>query len=361
MSEKRYLTGIRPEMDEAFQMLEQVFEEQVFEVLIQERDGKETEVRIPYMLNDALECTLLLKNCRIRGDLAKLRDGLEAEELSGSLEEKDGGYGLILRQGSEAAALWFQGIRIEKNFYQYHVIGHFWAKGQEQWRRIAYIVGTIQDKYRYFGSASCSRKEIELGKLSEYGPLMRWSPLGDMPGRLESMSLESIAAMEKFAAAAGDQKYLRLLKLYRRFPVFALARILAKALTKPERMGLYLLLEKEIEKASLSYQKRDYGKEKNRENQKQRETAERKLKELGFDGKWPEYQKGRYGVVAMEEHPFCCGDGDDFTFRIQFMVSQTPRSGQGKNGGFFQGRGRKGWIAKNVQELAERLEKEEKN
>lgn len=356
MNEERYLTGESSCFPKAFEMLEQIFEEQVFELLAVPAEEGSGEARIPYMMNDAIECTLVLENCKARGDMETLLAEIPDGTLHGRLERKDGGYGLILRtESGTAAALWFGNIRIERKLYRYHEIGHFWARGQEQWRRIVYIAGTLHDKYQYFGPEVCSAEEMELAKLSGFGPLARWSPLGDAPGRLDSMDPDSVAVMRKLSEEAGDRGYLRLLNLYGRFPVRALSRVLSDALAEPGRIRLYLLLEEKIRKASLAYEKRDYGKEQNRMIREKREETGRILREIGMDGTWPDYRKGQCAVTVMEEHPFCAGDREDVTFRIRFMVSVFPDTYEGRNGGFFRGRGRSGRIADSIGELLDML------
>lgn len=342
MNRQEYLTGLSPEMPEAFQMLGKIFEEQVFEIWTQKNRKGVTEYQIPYMMNDALECYLVPENCRMRGESLEIPGG----RVSGSLEEKDGGYGLILRPENGAViTLWFEDLRVECSLYQYHEIGHFWAEGQEQWRRIVYIVGTIHDKYQYFGEESCNPWEMELQLLAEFAPLMRWSPLGDAPRIMSGSAPGAIREMKQLAEEAKDREYRRLLGLYERFPVPAIAKILSEALTKPERIPLYLLLEQKIRAASVRYRKRDYGKQQNQKIRRQREQADRELRNMGFEGKWPEYRRGRYGVTAMEEHPFAAGEKMDIPFRIRFMVSSCPGGCSGRNAGFFRGRGRKSGIA----------------
>lgn len=352
MKNQEYLSGLRPELPEAFQMLGKVFEEQVFEIWMQKnREGME-EYHIPYMMNDALECCLVPEHCRMKGESLDIPEG----KVYGSLETNPEGYGLIVRpENGTVLTLWFTALRVERRFYRYHEIGHFWAEGQEQWRRIVYIVGTLHDKFQYFGEEACNPWEMELQELAGFAPLMRWSPLGDAPEIRPVSTAESIRRMKKLAEEAKDREYRRLLGLYEKFQIPAIAGVLGEALTKPARIPLYLLLEEKIRAASVRYEKRDYGKQQNLKIRKEKEQADRELRAMGFEGKWPEYRNGRYGITVMEEHPFAAGETLDIPYRIRFMVSDCPGGCTARNAGFFRGNRRKGFIAEQTGEIADRI------
>lgn len=245
------LTRFSQNPPEEFSMLNEIFEQQVFELCIHEENGQKAYY-IPYMMNDALECYLVLEHCRMTGEYQPEADENEEEEpCSGQLEEKDGMFGLIVRQGQDRVfTLWFRSIQKVLKCYQYHAIGHFWQEGQEQWRRLVYILGTLHDKYQYLGEEVCSREEQELLKLAEFSPLRRWSPLGDPAEPPAPSSEAGIEAMKALAREAGDRAYERLLMLYEKFPFSFLGKLLAKQLTDPGRTGIYQLLEKKIQSAS---------------------------------------------------------------------------------------------------------------
>ena len=113
-------------MEEGFQKLKEIFDKEVFELYLRQGQGY-----IPYMMNDALECYLVLKDCRCTGKYLK---GYE-ESTFGYLSSEDGEEILVVHQGEENIfTLWFGKIQIKLKGYQYHPIGHFWleGKGQEQ-------------------------------------------------------------------------------------------------------------------------------------------------------------------------------------------------------------------------------------
>lgn len=78
-----------------------------------------------------------------------------------------------------------------------------------------------------------------------------------------------------------------------------------------------------------------------------RDKVDSDLKSKGYVGSYPEYEEGCRKIYVTEEHPFTIMEWDHYKFKIQFMVSECKKLIKNKrNSGFFQGRGRKGWIEK---------------
>ena len=135
------LAGVTPDMEEGFQKLKEIFDKEVFELYIRQGQGY-----VPYMMNDALECYLVLTDCRCTGGYLTGYESCTVGYLSFKEEEKV----LVVHQGEENIfTLWFREIQVKLEGYQYHQIGHFWLKekGQEQWRQLVYMLGTVYDKY----------------------------------------------------------------------------------------------------------------------------------------------------------------------------------------------------------------------
>ena len=145
---------------------------------------------------------------------------------------------------------------------------------------------------------------------------------------------------------------MALLRLYRRFPSRSLERWLTRALTDPSREQLYETILQAVEAESGTYEKRDYGTAFHQKIAEKRKQAEQKLIRAGFTGTYPEYHRGEFEVIILEEHPFTVMEWDHFQFRIYYMVSQVKRQTtigknchrQARNRGFFRGRGRNSWI-----------------
>ena len=127
-----YFSGVEDGISSAFEKLAEIFEYQVFELCIGE------DYLIPYMMNDAVENYLILKNGQMIGNY--LND--DTLEVTGKLAVEKDRYVLSVRQGEENAfTLYFSEIEERIQCFQYHRIGHFWVKGQEQWRQLVYIIG----------------------------------------------------------------------------------------------------------------------------------------------------------------------------------------------------------------------------
>lgn len=171
-----YLPGLKKEMPDSYRKLAEIIKCQALEVCWKNSQNGEKQTCIPYMMNDALECYLILENCRITGAyLPHCKEKTEAY-----LTEHNGSVGLVVKQGEDNVfTLWFEEITEHLACYQYHEIGHFWVQGMEQWRQLVYMIGTIYDKYEYLGEEVCTEKELELIPLMEFAPFRAWSPVGN--------------------------------------------------------------------------------------------------------------------------------------------------------------------------------------
>ncbi len=321
-------------MIQALEHLMEVFEYQVFELC-----GHGPEYYVPYMMNDAVEDYLVLRNCRMVGVYLPEAKGRQ----EASLQKEEDGYILAVRQGDENAfTLYFQEVEERIACYPYHEIGHFWVKGQEQWRQLVYMLGTIHDKYIFLGAEYCNEKELELLHMVEFAPLREWSPLHESIADTYPETHAGLDVMAQFAKRADDKAYLRWIALYRRFPW--LENVLKRKLCSPKRARLYQLIYEEIGEASRCYPARTYDEKMSDYIRNVREAADQELRRRGYRGVYPEYQSETGSVLVTEEQPFTILEWRHYTFKIQFMVSAC-QDGQ-RNGGFFHGRNRKGWIEK---------------
>lgn len=352
---KAYLPGLQKEMPEGYGKLAEIFQFHVFELHQGEVRGRKTDYYIPYMMNDALECYLVLQDAWMTGEYLDLDP--RTYPMQGQLAWRDDKSALIVKQGKENVfTIWFSHLSEVFQCYQYHRIGHFWVKGQEQWRRLVYMVGTVYEKYQYLGDEACSPREQEFMRLIEFPPFRYWSPVQESLDDRYPTSREGALCMQELAREAGDRSYARLAGLYGRFPFGFLKKRLAKKLCDPARQKLYELLYEKIRQASLEYPKRYYGEEAGRAILRERKRVNHLLHQAGFEGKYPVYRRGTVEVMAAEEHPFTTMESEDFVFRIRFMVSCCRKEKEmGRNCGFFRGKGRRGWIVENLKQLAEEL------
>ena len=339
---KDALPGLEPEMSEPFYMLAEVLDYEAFELCEVEQNTMDRF--IPYMMNDAVECYLILKNVRIQGFYDKK---LKDEKIWAELLREGDSYALLVHQGEDHVfSLWFQEIEKRQQCYQYHNIGHFWVKGQEQWRQLVYMVGTMEDKYRYLGSEVCNPAEEKLRQLIHFAPFRRWSPIEDLMEEQYPETVEGIQCMMELAAEAEDREYLRWLRFYEKHPGGKLEVLLSKKLLSPKRQKLYCMLYEKIREASKAYQERSYGKSMDALIMRKREMLEENLRADGYHGSYPEYQKKGNYILVTEEQPFTILEWEDYGFRMQLMKSKCQEMQPGRNAGFFNGRGRSGQIQK---------------
>ena len=80
-------------LPEEFHLLAEVFEAQVFEFQMKKRPDGTEDCWIPYLMNDAVECCLCLRDCRFRGEYQG-----EGEAFARLTREEDG-YLLVVREG----------------------------------------------------------------------------------------------------------------------------------------------------------------------------------------------------------------------------------------------------------------------
>lgn len=331
--------SIEPEVQEK---LRDLFKYQIFDFY--EENGK---FYIPFVMSDMAECYLEFEGGSLKGEY---RRDLK-EFVSGEIVKGETGFGLIVRQGAENTfTLWFQKACVRQSLYQYHQIGHFWVKGEEQWRQIVYMLVTIGEKDMFLKRA-VNRKESDLLPLIGFQPLIYWSPLSRNPMSEDNgSSKDAIQAMASLAREAGDHMYERVVKRYRFLPFAFMKKKLAYMLLEPERQPLYQLITKRLKEASLEYGVRDYGEQRNREIREIRTEAQAKLKQAGFQGVYPDFQKENVQIYIAEQHPFTVMESKDFVFCLKYMVSICPGNKTGRNSGFFKGSERESHIF-NEEEL----------
>lgn len=341
---KKYLAGLSENMPVAFFHLAEVFKYQVFELCEDKNTG---DYLIPYMMNDALEYYFVLKEARLVGEYLPDQKIFSAQIVQDS--EK---YVLILRQDTDnICTIHFKNIEEHAQCYQYHRIGHFWVQGQEQWRQLVYMIGTMYDKYEYFGERFCNEKELELINLIRFAPFREWSPIRESLEEKYPDSEKGLEVMYQLAVEADDKGYQKLLDLYRKFPNRCMMRLLSRRLMSWKSQNLYDLIFKKVEAASSEYIERDYGALKNQAITEMRLETEKRFLDAGYIGTYPIFRKNNIQIVAAEEHPFTIMENEEYVFRIQLMVSECKKkffpkdsTKDNRNAGFFRGKGRRGWI-----------------
>jgi len=328
--------------EELRKYLEEILACDAFELHVQKRNDKESDYYIPYMMNDALECYLLLQKGHMTGEYnSELEEEMQVEFI-----KTEDGPALIFRQGrSNVFTIWFQEAFQDLQCYRYDQIGHFWITGQEHWRRLVYMIGTMHDKYNYMGEEVCNEKELKLLPLMEFAPFRYFSPIHDSLDEYYINSEMGHFCMECLVEETKNKRMSFLMQLYKVLPFKKIVeKLLIREMMHPRCNPLYELIFSRVQAASEQYPKRLYENAIETKICETRDEAEKRLKENGFKGTYPLFQKGHMQVQAMEEHPFTILESDHYNFKIQYMVSE--------------GRGKKGnhrWIARDLQELFSRM------
>lgn len=302
---------------------------------------------IPYMMNDALECYLLLDGARMTGECRPAPEPVVRAEI----EQTEEGTAVIFYQGTDNVfTVWYRGSYQVLKCFRYDQIGHFWVEGEEHWRRLVYIIGTIHDKYNYMGESVCNPQEMELMPLMEFAPFRYFSPIHDPLDGYYEDSREGLEAMKALAWEAGDRGFLRLLALYEACPLKKpVEKQMIRAMQSAKRTGLYRLIFEKVQNASMCYPERTYPEAQQRQIEQLRTESAEILQKAGFSGRYPVFRRKNTEVLAMEEHPFTILESEQYRFKIQFMVSESAESG--RNAGFFRGRGNRSRIARSPEEL----------
>ena len=290
---------------------------------------------IPYMMNDALEYYLLLTNGRMTGEyIADSIAPLRVEFIESSARPA-----LIFHQGNENVfTLWFEATYKDLKLYRYDQIGHFWVKGEEYWRQLVYIIGTIYDKYEYLGASVCNPEELSLLPLMEFAPFRYYTPIHESLDSYYSNTRAGLECMQALAQEANDLSFYHLTRLYAQFPFKWTAKLLAKTLNRPKRQALYELLYQKVQIASMQYPERTYTSELNQRIANERQQLTNQLRNKGFSGEYPRFHKSHIQILATEEHPFTILESDTFNFKIQLTVSEKTGNPAKPNLGFFRGK-----------------------
>ena len=364
-----------------------------FELQMHIDENAQTTYYLPYMMNDALEYYFVLKDCRMTGEYKP--DNLDATnpEKFGNfaapagrtyieLIEDGNGYALLIRQATgDIATVWFKDIEKELKCYRYHEIGHFWVKGEEHYRQLVYMIGTIYDKLEYLGESICNDKELALLPLMEFAPFRYWSPIHESlddryPDTLDGINtfyvlckevadyplMKSVERYRKVfqkalclnEKAESSTVYKFAFELYEKFIFSKLVQKLAIELTKPGHEALYELIYQKVCDASSQYPSRDYGEIVNEMIASRRREVTESLIAEEYTGTYPRFSKRTTSILVTEEHPFTLSvlEYENYDFRLQFMVSEMNEQALFLNQGFFKGKENKGWIAKSTDELS---------
>ena len=296
MEAKSALKGLDATYPGTFYRLREVFEEQVFELLLDETTNT---YYVAYMMNDAIESFLYFENTEFSGKYDEEVEGITVADISKDANRNK--YLLRIWQGDRGEGLaentllvWFSDIRLECHTYRYHNIGHYWVDNEEYLRQLNYRIGLIADKYHAFGHLYCNREELELLPLYTFGPLQSYVYVEWDKRKTYPSAKVGIQVFLKLAREAKDEKMVQLAEKYLKSPSEYRRRAIAKAMCRQEHRAVYDIIVKKITEASLPYEIRKFG---SKQDELIRKCRQYVYEEYG--GLWMKYH-----IEVLEEQPF---------------------------------------------------------
>ena len=293
--------------NEVLEKLVQLLEQNQFELIFTEQD-----IRLVYLMNDAVESFLVFQNARMTGEY---KDDYEGE-LDATLEKQGQKYVLIVHQGDTVVTLFFENLIQENHFYEYGTIAHFWVKKYEYLRQLEYRLAILRDKYDYLGEKSCNEKEKQLAQLVDFPPL-NYCCYPAVPAKYIvprenpwEPSEEALMVMEELAERAGDRFLKVVLKLYRKYSIPFLAKRIGNMLHRNRHSKVVDLIDREIQEASKKYPCRYFGRDIELKVQQTMNAVKERQNQLK--------EKGQQSVILREE-PFTTAQ-DSIAYKIYLMI-----------------------------------------
>ena len=293
--------------NEVLEKLAQLLEQDQFELIFTEQD-----IRLVYLMNDAVESFLVFQNVRMTGEY---KDDYEGE-LEATLEKQGQKYVLIVHQGDTVVTLFFENLIQENHFYEYGTIAHFWVKKYEYLRQLEYRLAIVRDKYDYLGEKSCNEKEKQLAHLVDFPPL-NYCCYPAVPAKYIvprenpwEPSEEALMVMEELAERAGDRFLKVVLKLYRKYSIPFLAKRIGTMLHRNCHSKVVDLIDREIQEASKKYPCRYFGRDIELKVQQTMNAVKERQNQLK--------EKGQQSVILREE-PFTTAQ-DSIAYKLYLMI-----------------------------------------
>ena len=330
-------------MQDTFEMLEELLEQEQFELLFPKENGAQAEwecyetyennerkqgekdslarvgkeknpgdIRLVYLMNDAVESFLIFRDARLTGSYLENYEG----PLKSSLSQEGDEYILVVWQGENVVTLFFRMLDLEVYLYNYGEIGHFWVPGYEYLRQLEYRFAILRDKYDYLGAEYCTDEEKKLAVLTEFPPL-NYCCYPAVPEKYIvprenpwDVSKEAIELMEELAAECGDVSFAKLLSIYRKHPSKFWAKRLAVMLHQTKHSRIVDLLSERLQQATADYPRRFFGDDMERKYQQALERAKQRQRELKSQG---------IRADLLREEPFTIAR-DFLNYKLYLMI-----------------------------------------
>lgn len=298
--------------DNEFQKLDLLIAQGSFELVNYQPDLKVQDLKLVYLMNDAVESFLVFQNTRLTGTYLPDFDG----ELSASLSREEDDYVLILHQEDTVCTLFFRDLVLETHLFDYGKTGHFWVKKWEYLRQLEYRIAILHDKLEYLGTEYCNETEQLLAVLAAFPPL-NCSCYPAVPDKYLVpkyprwfVSHTAIAVMRQLALEAEDPALVHWLELYNRFPIRFLARYIADMLHQSMHGAVVDLLTSKLTDAASTYPERSFS-----------EDIERQIRVLYQQAKLRQTDLLSLGIASeiLKEEPFQYTE-DTLVYKVHLMI-----------------------------------------
>lgn len=271
-------------------------------------------ITIPYLMNDAIECYIVLEKVHITG-VFKNEPG---KKVGINVIEDGDRRAIIVRDHKDQVfTIWYEGKAwLESDCFKYHNIMHYWREGNPHLRRLVGIIKAISDKRTIIGEYVCNEEELSLSELIYFAPFRYYSPYSYSLTQLYPNCESGAREMLKIAYEAGDQEYAREVQRYIDEPNTKKENKLTELLQKQEHEKIYKLIDEKIRIASLPYKDRRYNGEEELSCAIKRLGTERYLEKMGYIGEYPRYVKGKTSITVYEEQPYTRKEDRQLNFQM---------------------------------------------
>ena len=303
---------------DAFVMLQELLEQEQFELIFPERSiSGQPDIRLVYLMNDAVESFLVFHNARMTGEYRPDYEG----EISASMSFEDMEYILVVHQGDSVVTIFFEDLLTDVHLYNYGEIGHFWMKDYEYLRQLEYRLAILRDKRDYLGEEYCTEEEKELSVLVEFPPL-NYCCYPAVPEKYivprENPwipSEKAIIYMKKLAVECRDVYFEKMLETYRKRPTKFRAKKIAAMLHKTKHAAVVDHLTQKLQDATKGYKRRFPGEALEKGYQEVLARVKKRQSELKNQG---------IRVDILREEPFTIAR-DSLDYKLYLMIWKERR------------------------------------
>lgn len=305
-------------MERAFVMLAELLQQEQFELLLPEDDGTESsedgDIRLVYLMNDAVESFLVFKEAKMTGKYLKDYEGM----LDATLSREEDTYILTVWQDDQALTIFFKQLELEAHLYEYGTVAHFWVPGYEYLRLLEYQIAILRDKYDYLGENYCTDIEKQLVHLADFPPL-NYTCYPAVPekylvprGDGWRPTKAAIDVMIELAKEVKDKSLVGALRFYRLFHHRWVTKRIAKMLHQAKHQQLVALISNKVIKGTCGYPRRHFDNPTDNELKDQMTKAEKLQKKLRLNGLKTEIYR---------EEPFTTAK-DSLEFHVYLMIDE---------------------------------------